>query len=359
MCYRHHHVYCDPSSDVPSSGDPSSDVPSSGVPSSGDPSSGDPSSGDPSSGDPSSGDPSSGDPSSGDPSSDDPSSGDPSSDDPSSDDPSSNDPHSLARSAAYRRVKGAIDKIKEPLVLMQYFAQGKDSLEFSSCLLHRWPSDDRHADFRLEWASAHIADEVRKLLQDTTWQEILKRLVTDIAGNARGPMFELYVRHILRKGGCEFEIKDLDHGTLDTLVIPQDKAAKLFKDIPPASAKSAGTLYIPKICNYACVDLPLAPRDLLQVTVSSKHPIKGPPFKDLINDLIQKHWIDSPGAARLIFVIPSENGDNFRAQKYLNAKGDVYQRLPSEIQPVKQYVLTVDLRRASLGGSPGKRGPSW
>ncbi|KAG0240234.1 hypothetical protein BGX31_002167 [Mortierella sp. GBA43] len=129
-----------------------------------------------------SGDRPSDDPSSDDPSSDDTSSDDSSSGAPSCDDRSSNDPYSRAKSAAYRCVRRAIDNIKEPLVLMQYFAQGKDSLEFSSHVLHRWPSDDQHADFHLEWASAHVAEEVRKLLEDTSWQEILKRLVTDCAG---------------------------------------------------------------------------------------------------------------------------------------------------------------------------------
>ncbi|KAF9343135.1 hypothetical protein BGX34_007161, partial [Mortierella sp. NVP85] len=161
------------------------------------------------------------------------------------------------------------------------------------------------------------------------------------------PEDELYVRHIFRRGGCEFGIKDLDHGTLGALEIKDEPVVEWFKDIPTASAESEGKLYIPKNCNYACVDLLLAPKDLFQVTVSNSHPIKGPPFKQLINNLTRQGWIASPGAARLIFVIPSEDVDKFCAQKYLNARGQVYQRVPSEIQQVKQYVLTVDLKRAS------------
>ncbi|KAF9011585.1 hypothetical protein BGZ52_007273, partial [Haplosporangium bisporale] len=64
-----------------------------------------------------------------------------------------------AKEHAYRRVRLALDSIKDPLKMMQYFQQETDSLEFSSHLLHRWPSDD-HKDFHLEWASTHVADEV-------------------------------------------------------------------------------------------------------------------------------------------------------------------------------------------------------
>ncbi|KAG0251529.1 hypothetical protein BGZ95_006869 [Linnemannia exigua] len=42
-----------------------------------------------------------------------------------------------AKTAACFRLEGAISMVKDPLTLMQFFAQGKDSLEFSSRLIHR------------------------------------------------------------------------------------------------------------------------------------------------------------------------------------------------------------------------------
>lgn len=267
------------------------------------------------------------------------------------------DPDDLAgaKDSAYERVRQAIDSVKDPLKLMQCFRQGKDSLEFSSRLLHRWPSDD-HKNFRLEWASAHVAEEVSKSLQDAAWKSILKSLVTDGNGAAKGVMFETYVQHIFRKGDCQFQIKNLEDGTVQDFDIPANPRVGWFKEIP---ALSAGSLQIPKQCNYACVDLLLAPRHLFQITVSKKHDIKGPPFSDLLDDLIRQNWIGSSGEAQLIFVVPTEIYKDFRAQKYLTSAGDVYKRLPKQIRRVKQFVLNIDLESASTGQSPGKRGSAY
>jgi hypothetical protein len=94
----------------------------------------------------------------------------PSGDDPFSDVPYSGDLYSRAMNAAYVRVKKAIDVVKHPLVWMQYLAQAKDSLKFSSRPLYRL-AFRRSARKTFTWnrASAHMADKVCKLLVDTTW----------------------------------------------------------------------------------------------------------------------------------------------------------------------------------------------
>ncbi|KAG0284798.1 hypothetical protein BGZ98_005790, partial [Dissophora globulifera] len=113
-----------------------------------------------------------------------------------------------AKKSAFERVQLAIDFVKDPQMMMQCFAQGKESLQHSSRLLHRWPTGD-HNDFCLKWASAYIAEKIGESLQDVAWQQILGKLVGVDIGTAKGPMFELYIRHIFRKGGYEFEIKAL------------------------------------------------------------------------------------------------------------------------------------------------------
>ncbi|KAG0246080.1 hypothetical protein BG011_002565, partial [Mortierella polycephala] len=116
-----------------------------------------------------------------------------------------------AKKSACARVWQAIDFVRAPLRMMQCF-EGKESLEYSSRLLHRWPTDG-HEGFHLEWASAYIANKIGESLQDVTWQQILEKLTGVNVGTAKGPMFELYVRHIFRKGGYEFQIKELQDGT--------------------------------------------------------------------------------------------------------------------------------------------------
>ncbi|KAF8923403.1 hypothetical protein BGZ58_002990, partial [Dissophora ornata] len=270
----------------------------------------------------------------------------------------SSDPSDIdrARKMAYARVLQAIHEVRDPQKMMQCFEQGKESLEYSSHLLHRWPTDDHH-DFRLEWASAYIADEIGKSLQDVAWQQILGKLVDVGLGTAKGPIFELYVRHIFRKGGHEFRIKDLQDKTDTTFKIPANPSVELFNEI---SAVPPGTLCIPKSCTYACVDLLLSPRHLFQVTVSKRHDIKGPPFGNLLKNLMDSGWIRSSGDAHLVFVVPSEIYDNFPEQKYLSATGKVYKRTPHPIQLVKQFVLKIDLKSASTGKSPGiDNGPAY
>lgn len=237
---------------------------------------------------------------------------------------------------------------------MQYFSQGNETLEFSSRLIHRWPTHD-HSNFRLEWASSSVTMKVSSFLNDGTCSSMLKKLIADPDGRASRIMFEAYVLHTFRKGGHTFELKDLQTGEADRLNIPPNPAVKNFHTISPANT---GELWIPKICNYACVDLLLAPKDLFQVTVSKPHPIKGPPLSKLINSLIQSRWITAPKQARLIFVVPTHVYSDFgRRQNYLTSAGKVYKNVPADIQPVKQYVLKIDLESASAGRSPGLEVP--
>ncbi|KAG0290730.1 hypothetical protein BGZ98_003305 [Dissophora globulifera] len=70
-----------------------------------------------------------------------------------------------AENEAYRRVKEAIDRVKEPDMLLECFAHGRDSLEFSSRILHRWPKD-KNRECYLAWASPHIQEEIAKQLRE-------------------------------------------------------------------------------------------------------------------------------------------------------------------------------------------------
>ncbi|KAF9177160.1 hypothetical protein BGZ50_009070, partial [Haplosporangium sp. Z 11] len=189
-----------------------------------------------------------------------------------------------------------------------------------------------------------------------TWQQILKKLVDDDIGIAKRLLFELYVLHIFRKGGCEFQITDLQDGTITTFEIPANPSVELFKE---TFAVPSGILCIPKTYNYACVDLPLSPRHLFQVMVSKSHGIKGRPFEELLKNLEDKKWAQSSGDAYLVFIVPSETYDNFPEQKHLPKTGAVYKRVPQKIRLVKQFVLKIDLKSASTGKSPGIYGPAY
>jgi hypothetical protein len=116
-----------------------------------------------------------------------------------------------AKAMACERLEQALERVKDPVMLMQYFSQGKDTLEFSSRLIHRWPVND-HGTFRLDWASEYIVEKVATLLTEDACAQMLKRLIADPSGSSSGIMFEAYVLHVFREGGHTFEIKNLETG---------------------------------------------------------------------------------------------------------------------------------------------------
>ncbi|KAK5796974.1 hypothetical protein F5H01DRAFT_327529 [Linnemannia elongata] len=258
-----------------------------------------------------------------------------------------------AKVTACERLEQALKTVKDPVTLMQYFSQAKESLDFSSRLIHRWPTND-HRNFRLEWASTYVAEKVAALLSQDAQKIVLERLISEPNGSASGIMFEAYVLRAFREGGHTFEIRDLLTGDLASLDIPWNPEVTHFDKITPVPA---GTLCIPKICNYPCVDLLLAPRDLFQITVSKSHPVKGPPLSKLISSLLQARWISPLGELRLIFVVPSHVYADFEKQDYLTSEGKVYRTVPADIQRVRQYVLKIDLESAAGGKSPGLQIP--
>ena len=232
---------------------------------------------------------------------------------------------------------------------MQSYSQAKESLELSSCLLHRWPTSN-HRSYQLKWASTYVTDKITASLNPEAWNQLLK-IISEPSGSDSGIAFETYVLHAFREGGHTFEIKDLDNGKSSFLTIPRHQNTIQFDTIPKIEA---GTLYIPKVSNYACVDLLLAPGDLFQITISEHHPIKEHLLVKLFERLRDAGWINT-AQSRLVFVVPSAAYDNFKKQNYTNSQRKVYTRLPAELQSLKQYALKIDLTSATCGGSPGFR----
>ncbi|KAI8603151.1 hypothetical protein EDD21DRAFT_46641 [Dissophora ornata] len=124
------------------------------------------------------------------------------------------------------------------------------------------------------------------------------------------------------------------------------------------TSTKAGQLWIPTIHNFACVDMLLSPRDLLQITVSNTHAIKGIPFLKLVESLVEHSWITQPEEARLIFVVPSHVFADFQKQNYLTSDGKAHKNIPAGIKSVKQYVLKIDIKAAAAGKSPGLEIPT-
>ncbi|KAF9993425.1 hypothetical protein BGZ65_011039 [Modicella reniformis] len=237
-----------------------------------------------------------------------------------------------AEREAYRHVKEAIEVVKDPSILLHCFDNMEDSLDFSGRILHRWPNVN-HTSYHLRWGSEHIQKEIINCLKNQSWATLLRNLVEGRQEISKGPLFELYVRHIFRKGGLSFEVKDLENGRVcDPLVIPADSPVE--------------PLLIPTISNFPCIDLALAPDKLFQVTVSLEHPIKQAPLKNIVEAILGEKPKKNAHVG-LYFVVPNSIYDKFKVQSYSTLSGGTSEKVPDIIRRhVKQYALKVDLDSA-------------
>ncbi|KAF9149790.1 hypothetical protein BG015_008385 [Linnemannia schmuckeri] len=113
-----------------------------------------------------------------------------------------------AKVTACERLEQALKTAKDPVTLMQYFSQAKES--------------------------------VAALLSQDAGNQVLKWLIADPNGSASGIMFEASVLRAFREGGRTFEIKGLETEDLASLDIPQISKNYLIKG-PPLS-KLIGSL---------------------------------------------------------------------------------------------------------------------
>ena len=254
-----------------------------------------------------------------------------------------------AEGEAYGLIQKAIDQVTDATVYIQCFSKAEDSLAISSRILHRWPTDD-HRDFEFRWASEHIRNAIHDKLGRQSWKNVLEKIIRGEGGE--GLLFEVYVTHILRKGGYTFEIKELvENATPSVLKIPEQPIVNYYRKAADFSelGKNKGTLYIPDILNFPCIDAALGADKLFQMTTSQDHPIKQTQFKEII-DAIRKGF---GGTLNLYFVVPEKRFENFKRQNYLNKDGLVSKAVPQEVQAVKQFALKFCVESAHHGGSPG------
>ena len=242
-----------------------------------------------------------------------------------------------AEEFAYYRIKCAIDQVKDVSKLLQSFSQARESLNYSSRLLHYWPINGGK-NYTLKWASSHIEEKLVEHLTDQAWGNLLNQLAIKDGSINRGCMFELYVHHIFRKGSCEFEIKELGGSELGRLSVPKDPTIKFIKTPTELSGETDGVLFIPSIPNFACIDFFLAPDKMFQVTVSPNHPIKMEPFKTIVEKIAQKKKVP-----RLYFVVPGDIYCDFTPQNFLTTAGTVAKSPAASIRGIKQYALKIDL----------------
>ncbi|RUO96679.1 hypothetical protein BC936DRAFT_141631, partial [Jimgerdemannia flammicorona] len=167
----------------------------------------------------------------------------------------------------------------------------------------------------------------------------------------------MYVIHIFRKGGYVFEVKNLQDNTSSRLTIPKNPPYENFRklDLSQYDKRREGTkknkktkktekLLLPSNPNHPCVDLVLTPDNMFQVTVSSQHPIKQNPLKNIVDKIP-----NSDRKSRLYFIVPADVYTNFRLQNYETEDGKVAKNVPKAITDrIEQWALKFDLRTAAI-----------
>ena len=66
-------------------------------------------------------------------------------------------------------MKDAIDNVKDASALFRVLNKGHNSLDVSSLLIHRWPTDD-HKEFHMTWALPYVKGEI---VHNQVWNDTL------------------------------------------------------------------------------------------------------------------------------------------------------------------------------------------
>jgi len=196
-------------------------------------------------------------------------------------------------------------------------------------ILHLTPTAD-HLNCVLQFASTWIFERLCEQGATRVLDQAAVFLRPD-RGTAyaalSGQIFEAYAHRMLSAGGS-FKVRKLQgnncHECEETLL-------GLFQEmIGEIADVRAGMYGIPKARNFAVADAVILPNRLYQMTVSANHPIKGSHLKS---------FVDCFGTVDLYFVVPEWLFTSFTFQPYVTNQGHTFQRRPSHLDQVTQYVL--------------------
>lgn len=209
------------------------------------------------------------------------------------------------------------------------------------------------------FASEYVSREVTWRIVFRSRADVARLLAategTNHFGALRGLLFEEVAHDALQRGG-DFAFVRLDHSaaaasaaattTKTTATISIEKnlkkvtfrtAAEFGKVVGP------GTYARPTARNFAAVDAVLVPSHdtapvlLLQMTVSTSHPIKVAALAKIRNELPA---VLKGRAVQFVFVVPADVADGFKKQPFHTMDDTVAKNPPSD---VSQHLLTVRL----------------
>jgi len=156
----------------------------------------------------------------------------------------------------------------------------------------------------------------------------------------RGQFFEMYCHRLLANGGT-FDVRCLKSGDESTIVLEASSSRYFSDNVELGSLLQSGCLdyLVPRNNNYPAVDaISVKPCLLLQMTINLSHGVNVAGLSALVKVL--DDWMGTQSAQYdLVFVVPSDLYQGFRAQNYEFPKGKSYEYFASTLDRVSQKVL--------------------
>lgn len=228
-----------------------------------------------------------------------------------------------------------------------------ETLTFSSEMPHpllHFLVSERYSVEGVAWASEYVSHEVTNRLLFKGKADVAQLLAATEGvkhfGALRGLLFEEVAHSVLQRGGNFTYVYIDDSSSVTTAAAAtisiEPLKMKTFRTVAELGPLAAPGLYArPSVRNFAGVDAVLIPSDnsapvlLLQMTVSTSHPIKLAAVVKIRKEIPPS--LKARGV-HFVFVVPADVACDFTKQPFHTLDGTVAHHPPSD---VPQYLLTV------------------
>jgi hypothetical protein len=210
-------------------------------------------------------------------------------------------------------------------------------------LVHAQTSDMYHIS--CQFASQYVCDKVFSGLVSEEEEKCKRFLATNndsIFAAMRGQFHESYChRYLAQQRNVTVRLLEDEDENKNEETYFIDLGERILKRFDDLSELTGSDYGVPNTQNFAAVDSVAFPNLAFSMTISHIHPTVSTGLRKLMAKMAE----GNNKLEYLVFVVPNNMARDFKKQKYWNtAKKQYLQRLPAEIQSLKQAVLGVEYK---------------
>jgi DNA polymerase III delta prime subunit len=210
-------------------------------------------------------------------------------------------------------------------------------------LVHAQTSDMYHIS--CQFASQYVCDKVFSGLVSEEEEKCKRFLATNndsIFAAMRGQFHESYChRYLAQQRNVTVRLLEDEDENKNEETYFIDLGERILKRFDDLSELTGSDYGVPNTQNFAAVDSVAFPNLAFSMTISHIHPTVSTGLRKLMAKMAE----GNNKLEYLVFVVPNHMARDFKKQKYWNtAKKQYLQRLPAEIQSLKQAVLGVEYK---------------